>query len=1365
MTAGYWSNRIHIEQTARQVLVTGTQFKGDPPQIRDALKNPDLKFEWRKELQAWRYDRDPARLDEAAEAIRQVLAAADRQAAARGVVAPADKPRFPPTPQQQAAIDAVKAGQTVALLALAGTGKTTTMRQVAEALLDKKITYLAFNRTIADEAAEVMPRNVTAVTSHAIAKRALSTGPLAAKLRRVGKVKVGKGRNERKFARWPKDVAPVLGITRPHTIGKDIYEPEDLAELALATVHDYRISAADHINPGNLPYAVRQIPELASLILPYAQAAWDDICAPDGRLIFEHDDYRKIWIESRPIIDADLIIFDEAQDINPVLAKLVQNQPTQTVVVGDSYQSIYGFTGAVDALATWPADVVLPLTQSWRFGPRVAEVGNQFLRLLGADLQLQGNPALDTALAPVDNPDAVLTRTNVGAVAAVIDAMNDDRKVALVGGGQEIKDVANAAKDLQAGRSTDHPELSRFANWKQVVAAADEGDRSLQMFVRLINRYSPDGLIRTVKDLVPETSEDPDNQPDVIVSTAHKAKGREWDNVRIGADFHQPSLNEDGEETLPEPEELRLSYVTVTRGKKCVELGSLAWILNAPAAEASRIDAGPDRAPVPTLAAPTAARAAAPVIEPPTARPAADSPRAEPRSPAQARSPQQPELKSPPPPESSPVKPAPTLTVAGNASPSRPSTASGQALNAEVAEATAPPSPDSPTPPALADEPETGANLTTHGGVWEQTRDEQADLSEDEHAGHDQEPAPTPNAPRPDEATTGPQHAARDDITPAAAETDDDRTGSARTAPATEPPAPQHQPAAQGTHVDDDLQDGYQDVLALFAEHTGRDLDSDDPAPAGPYAGDAAAQIARTFAQLKRLLDEDRPDAIAAINTAAGNTPRAIAAAGRARTPALPPELEPIHQELRTAHATSSWYYDTPQWQQVKAITAALRDLGAAIRSTPGSYLDGLAQDVRARGFVQTATARACRLIASSCRTIATGLERARLGDTPGWLAIHALHNRAADFADQLMGALPPGWTLQTLDGLRQNWDTLRARLGRTIPTRQTGTRITSSAISGLRTALTAAAGQASETRAWQRLTGIWNSALPVLSQVHQGTLRFENDAKSLGLLETTWLRTCELASFTARHGMDRLEADTIPGAHQTRWHALRLLRHAAEQNIAHLRGELAPGTSAPIGTYDRQTAGRGDPHPTGQPEQTPAPTAPSPDSPANAPDAVPAAAPEPPTQPTAPAEPSALDGNWIATEYLAGRPPRDEQAARLYRKYASELTRTDDPAVLERLTARLDAYDAYDGPMTWTQWTATRLAAPTEAPDHAPLTMAAGHPSSQARTTAAQAKAGFPQPVGEQLKATQTGPSAAPSFSPPRVEPAITAIPNGPER
>jgi superfamily I DNA/RNA helicase len=71
---------------------------------------------------------------------------------------------------------------------------------------------------------------------------------------------------------------------------------------------------------------------------------------------------------------------------------------------------------------------------------------------------------------------------------------------------------------------------------------------------------------------------------EIVVSTAHKAKGREWASVRIGEDFTEPMDQEETDENgdpLPgdiDDAEARLAYVAVTRARHQLDIGGLGWI-------------------------------------------------------------------------------------------------------------------------------------------------------------------------------------------------------------------------------------------------------------------------------------------------------------------------------------------------------------------------------------------------------------------------------------------------------------------------------------------------------------------------------------------------------------------------------------------------------------------------------------------------------------------------------------------------------------------------------------------------------------------------------------------------------------------
>ena len=79
-----------------------------------------------------------------------------------------------PTSEQQAVIDAARlTDDNLSVVALAGAAKTTTLRLIAEALPRKRLLCLAFNRNIANEMAEALPRNCDTSTLNGLGHKAL----------------------------------------------------------------------------------------------------------------------------------------------------------------------------------------------------------------------------------------------------------------------------------------------------------------------------------------------------------------------------------------------------------------------------------------------------------------------------------------------------------------------------------------------------------------------------------------------------------------------------------------------------------------------------------------------------------------------------------------------------------------------------------------------------------------------------------------------------------------------------------------------------------------------------------------------------------------------------------------------------------------------------------------------------------------------------------------------------------------------------------------------------------------------------------------------------------------------------------------
>ncbi|MGX7829069.1 UvrD-helicase domain-containing protein [Actinokineospora sp. 24-640] len=467
-----------------------------------------------------------------------------------------------PTQEQEAARQIFVEGRDLALVAGAGTGKTSTLQLMAESTTRSGI-YVAFNKSIAVEAARRFGPNVKCSTAHALAYRA------------VGDAYRERLRNQQRVP--ARRTAQLLGIRRDLRIGSHPVTVNHQARLVMGMVRRFCYSTDRQVMSRHMELvnglSGPQRDELARELLPYAQRAWEDVRSTSGRLRFEHDHYLKMWALRGPRLLGDFIMLDEAQDTNPVLEEVFLNQDAQRICVGDPAQQIYAWRNARDVMSGFPAES-LRLTESFRFGPQIAHEANRWLRYAESPMRLTGRGPAASRICEILRPDVVLCRGNADAMREVMDFLDHGVPVALTGGGDAIKRVAEAAGELKSGKRTSHPELFLFASWGEVqdYVENDQAGQDLKAIVKLVDKHGPEKLIKAVDLLATEET------AHVSVSTAHKAKGREWDRVRIGPGFDAPPVTEDGVQAALHPAEARLIYVAVTRARLEVDLRGLSWI-------------------------------------------------------------------------------------------------------------------------------------------------------------------------------------------------------------------------------------------------------------------------------------------------------------------------------------------------------------------------------------------------------------------------------------------------------------------------------------------------------------------------------------------------------------------------------------------------------------------------------------------------------------------------------------------------------------------------------------------------------------------------------------------------------------------
>ena len=482
-------------------------------------------------------------------------------------------PEFRPTGEQEAAVAAFRGGGHLVLQAGAGSGKTTTLRMLA-ASTTRRGRYIAFNKPIAQHAKQTFPNTVRCGTAHGLAYAA-----------------VGHRYNDRLDA--PRvsgtKLAQQLAIRSDVQLGHRIITPRGLCYAAQETVVRYCQFDATTISANHVPWLKgitdrSQHAELAEAVLPLARTVWADLQDPaGGRVKFNPDHYLKMWALTEPTLHYDFLLLDEAQDTNPVVEQVfnAQRDRAQLIMVGDSAQAVYGWRGARDIMTGF-AGTELALSHSFRFGAPLAEEANRWLGIAEAPIRLTGSPTVHSTVTKVSDPDAILCRTNGGAMAELLTQLENGRRVALVGKGETLASLARAAHDLKNGRRATHPELMLFASWGEVqdYAEHDRDGRDLLPLVDVIDEHGVDVVLDVISRLTQEAT------AEVTVSTVHKAKGREWSAVRLADDFElvEP-LDPDNLDNCGEPapgtidlDEARLAYVAVTRAQHRLDLGGLSWV-------------------------------------------------------------------------------------------------------------------------------------------------------------------------------------------------------------------------------------------------------------------------------------------------------------------------------------------------------------------------------------------------------------------------------------------------------------------------------------------------------------------------------------------------------------------------------------------------------------------------------------------------------------------------------------------------------------------------------------------------------------------------------------------------------------------
>ena len=288
----------------------------------------------------------------------------------------------------------------------------------------------------------------------------------------------------------------------------------------------------------------------------------------------------------------DFIMVDECQDLNVAERNLVLRclkKGGRLIAVGDSNQCIYGFSGSdpdsFKAIQSIPNTVSMPLSISYRCPESVVKFAQNLVPSIEAKQGAEEGVILDcVSLDDVHDGDMVLCRNNAPLLQVYCKLLEQGKRAYIRG-----SDVGKNLQNIVIGTHKDylHTNLKQdgvfirlyedlFNSRKAIMerygisqedAMKHETIQAKLDMIRALEVLGADlttteELTKKIEDIFPKN----DKGEGIMLSTVHKAKGLEADNVFIACASLMPSKSALDEWQVQQ--ERNLMYVAYTRAKK-----------------------------------------------------------------------------------------------------------------------------------------------------------------------------------------------------------------------------------------------------------------------------------------------------------------------------------------------------------------------------------------------------------------------------------------------------------------------------------------------------------------------------------------------------------------------------------------------------------------------------------------------------------------------------------------------------------------------------------------------------------------------------------------------------------------------------
>jgi superfamily I DNA/RNA helicase len=454
------------------------------------------------------------------------------------------------TPEQNKIIEIIQqdfSQQTMLykISAIAGAGKTHTLIGIANKFPKEKLLYIAFNKSVADEASLKFPRNVSCKTIHALAYQYVIKGT-----------------------------------------GQTI---EELSIDSITTKHSPATKRS-------IIYAINQFFNSSSLSLSFIDTLIKKEHAEVAKgLITKMVDrkmpatfgfmikYFYLQLQAGNIeVNFDLVMLDEAGDLSEVTLEIFKLlNAKRKVMVGDQYQNIYAFMNTVNGFEILKDEgISLTLSQSFRVRTEIAKDIEKFCRkFMDKDMNFKGIELSDDE--PITTK-AFLSRTNSGLISRMMDLHTHKISYTTLRHPAEIFALPLALISVSNGKPVYKAEFKYLEkDYRKFHSDADLKSRFNQRFhaylreihgddpsivtaLRLLETHSYKAIFETYS----LAKSQPKKQQAITLATAHTSKGSTYDSVQLENDLNntiQKIKDQGGPQTDNDLTELNLYYVACSR--------------------------------------------------------------------------------------------------------------------------------------------------------------------------------------------------------------------------------------------------------------------------------------------------------------------------------------------------------------------------------------------------------------------------------------------------------------------------------------------------------------------------------------------------------------------------------------------------------------------------------------------------------------------------------------------------------------------------------------------------------------------------------------------------------------------------------